>query len=71
MSPSESFDNAFKRAVTPGSDRLLAGVALAAAARSQKGKVLPCIFVFHVLKRSRRSTEKKETSGDRVNWTSG
>jgi hypothetical protein len=39
MSPTSTFDDAFKRAVTPGPGRLLAGVALAAAGRGPAGHV--------------------------------
>jgi hypothetical protein len=53
MSPTSTFQDAFKRAVTPGPGRLLAGVALAAAGRSptslsQKGMVQGTLFCFSV-----------------------
>jgi hypothetical protein len=38
METSFSFNEAFKHAVTPGTERLLAGVALAAAGSSIEGK---------------------------------
>jgi hypothetical protein len=58
MSLSSNFNETFKRAVTPGSDRLLTGVALVAAARNGRGMVVLAIFVFHVLK---RSNDQKQT----------
>jgi hypothetical protein len=46
MPATSSFEDAFKRAVTPGQGRLLAGVALAAAGRGRKGMVEDTMFLF-------------------------
>jgi hypothetical protein len=49
METSSSFNEAFKHAVTPGTERLLAGVALAAAGSSIEGKArlqFPCTLYF-------------------------
>jgi len=64
MSPSSNFEEAFKRAVTPGSERLLAGVALAAAGHI--GKSMFASFLINLKHDNVRSTKSKHSASTAV-----